>query len=338
MLLHRLVTARFDTPPELPGQMRAQVGPILVESSPVTFNGAQDERTLIIASIELDFGTVPMLDADGYLVVPDQARQLCEYGIEVVVNSIAVLSRTGRSISSATPFLGLSNLSEQQQQVLAECKGLRGKLGGQFRGYSTVDLTDPAVTAALLDRIVAVGLVAEAFSTNHPVGRYREYVRLIEYAFARPLAQAEKKISQFLASADLGYTRDEVREWVSKRDGTTHGDLKKTANLFIEADVRPFLGRMEQAVMDILLNKKTWHTSSSERRSAFPHHVATTDPQGRDLLMTRGLDAKLTTHVIDPFNAYPMDLNAVLTTLPESWWFPAFDTHLAQGKVRMRDP
>lgn len=207
-----------------------------------------------------------------------------------------------------------------------------------FFGFSTVDLSDPAPTEALRDRLVGVAMMAEALSTNHPVGRYRELLRLFEYAFAMTLSQAEKKLAQFLEGADLGYTRAEVKEWLEKRHGSIHGDQKKTSELVMEADVRHFLARMEQAAHDVLLNKVVWHSPSTERRTVLPHYVATTDREGKDFRLTRGRDAKLVTQVMDPFGSYPVDMGGIITSPPSEWWCPLVESRVAQGQVAVRDP
>jgi hypothetical protein len=157
-------------------------------------------------------------------------------------------------------------------------------------------------------------------SNKHVVGRFREFLRFFELAFAREISQIEKKLTQFLKGAELGYTREEVKTWLALRDGATHGDLKKAQTLIMEPDVRPFMPRIEQAAYDVLFNKSEWHSHSSERRETLRHTVATTDMDS-SLQITQGRAANLELQITDPFGAFPMDLGAILTSPPEGWWW-----------------
>jgi len=150
-------------------------------------------------------------------------------------------------------------------------------------------------------------ILAEAFSTKHSVARYRELIRFLEHAFSRPLNQLEKKLSQFLTSGDLGYTRAEVQEWVAPRDGAIHGDRQQPEDLVMERDVRRFLPRMEQAAYDVLFNKAVWHDASQKRRQALRHHAATTS--ATDIRITQGHDCAIHSQILDPFDAYPLNLD-----------------------------
>lgn len=280
MRLIRLVLVEFDTPLKLPGMLSATVGPVAVETHVTTFNGQPNSRLLTFASIEIESDPT-LLDEDHYLIVPDAQRKACEFAIEFVFNTLSVLNRTRRVIASASPPVAFAELSDSQKTTLGQCKGLGKGPQMQFLGYSSADLTNPKYGLALRDRVHALALMAEEQSTNHPVGKYRELVRFFENAFALSATQLDKKLAQFLSGAELGYSRTEVKEWLSHRHGSMHGDQKETSKLVMESDVRQFLPRMEQAAYDVLFNKKLWHSSSTERRTILHHDVATVDSNGK---------------------------------------------------------
>jgi hypothetical protein len=336
MRLHRLFTVRFAESPELPGQLNARTGPVSITSRALTVDGKAAPRLFFEASIELPEQDL-VLDQEQYLIVPASLRIQCEYAMELAVDGIAVLRRIGRDVSSIAPFIALSDLTPRALERLASCKGLRRGPQGQFLGYSSVDLADPVLTSALDDRAEGVSMLAEVLSTNHPVGKYRALLRFFENAFSLSMSQADKKVAQFLAGAQLGYSRDEVREWFALRDGSVHGDLKKAPKLVMEADVRHLLPRMQQAAHDVLLNKVEWHSPSSARRTALVHHVASIDRSGQDLRITRGRDAKLVTQALDPFGSYVVDLSGSLAAPRPGWWYPEVDSKVASGRAAVVD-
>ena len=53
---------------------------------------------------------------------------------------------------------------------------------------------DSELLTQLQDRLPAVALLAEAQSHNLSVGKFHEFVRLFEYAFALPFRQVKKKL------------------------------------------------------------------------------------------------------------------------------------------------
>jgi hypothetical protein len=130
----------------------------------------------------------------------------------------------------------------------------------------------------------------------------------------------EKKLAQFLSAGIHGYTRPEIREWLSFRDGATHADLAKTTKIVLEGDIRPFIARMEQAAQDVLFNKLKWHDSSRERRCLVKHLAASTSTSG-DWAMVQGIEVALQCQVFDDFGAYPSDLSGALTSPPAEWWW-----------------
>ena len=89
------------------------------------------------------------------------------------------------------------------------------------------------------------------------------------------------------------------------------------SDIVFEADVRPVIGRMEQAAYDVLLNSETWRDPSTSRRTLWQPKSGTTSADGAALIIQH---ATPETQILDEFGAYPMDLAGVITTRPSNWW------------------
>ena len=317
MKLLRIATLTFDCPLKA-SDIALQFGNVNVVCTRTTLRGKPSDRRIAIAEMELASGV--LIDADGYILVPQEPRRACENAIESLANTIAVFNRCARQISSATPWVALCDLQDAERSTLNASKGFRGPQG-TVAAHSTLDLTDPKLVGALADRISGVALLAEALATKHSVARYRELIRFLEHAFARPLNQLEKKLSQFLVSGDLGYTRPEVQDWVAPRHGAIHGDQQQPEDLVMERDVRRFLPRMEQAAYDVLFNKAVWHNASQTRRKTLRHYAATTSTDTSAIRLTQGHDFAMHAQVLDPFDAYPLNLEGILNPSPRDWWY-----------------
>ena len=52
-----------------------------------------------------------------------------------------------------------------------------------------------------------------------------------------------------------------------------------------------------------------------------------------DIFATQGEALAMTAQLMDPFDAYPMDLSAIMNPLPAGWWapMPASEPPLAEG-------
>ena len=173
----------------------------------------------------------------------------------------------------------------------------------------------------LRDRLDGLALLAEAysFSDDHPSGRFREYVRLFELAFAMPATQMGKKLTQFLQEGGYGYERREIEEWLVLRNPSSHADGRKTPHFALWADFLPVIDRMEQAAIDVLFNKTDWHNSSRTRRQLL-HPKAATTSKGGNLGIMRGQTVDLRFRLMDTYGAFPHDSTAILEKPPENWW------------------
>jgi hypothetical protein len=285
----------------------------------LTKDGGPIEPTdYVVAVATIKIEDVIATDEDGHVIVPELPRTQCEHAIELFANSLAVCSRTNRTISSLDPCVAFSEIPELIQKQLDASKGFLHKPRATARVPFEINFADPSIHGALTDRYVGVAIMAESLSATNTVAKYRELLLLFENAFARPSTDLRKKLFSFLDGASLGYTREEVGRWINMRHGSFHADMLKSKTLVFESDVAPFIARMEQAAYDVLFNKEKWHDSNVNRREVMIPLSGTTN-NTHDLRMTKGQDFRVQVQLYDTFGVYPMNL-AQLTSPPPNWW------------------
>jgi hypothetical protein len=273
-------------------------------------------RVMLQASIELP--KMPLKTKDGIICVPEQERKKTEHVIEMVSNFISIIEKCSRSISSPSPCLAFIPSNEKELEWLDDSSGIFSNRNSISGAYSEIEFGE-TILAVLLDRMDGAALMAEALASSHSGNKYREFIRLFECAFQQSSTQVERKLSQFLAGSELGYTREEIKIWLSYRHGAMHADGKKTNEIVLESDVKAYIPRMQQAAYDVLFNKKTWGNSSRERADNLPHIVATSNDEN-DLVITQGSTPTFHVQMFDDFQVYPMDLNAFINVLPDGLW------------------
>ncbi len=214
----------------------------------------------------------------GLLVLPERPRINAEVAIERAADLLAVTSRASRQVFSGIPSVALIPENADDQRILRAAQGLQTH-GARSLSTLCTELDAKAVAGSLNDRWDGVTLMAEAYSHNRMSARYREFVRLFELAFARDFTQMDKKLVQTLRPS-MGYSQVEVRAWQGLRHPFMHADGKKTSEIALESDARRVTQRMEQAAIDILLNKATWGTWSADRRETWTPEAITVDAAG----------------------------------------------------------
>lgn len=181
---------------------------------------------------------------------------------------------------------------------------------------------DASVLSKLSDREDGVALLVEALSHDHAMGRFHEFIRLFERAFARSGKTLTSPLNEFLSSR-FGYTTAELSRWFEElRDPATHADAR--TEFLLEADVRPVIDRMEQAAFDVLLNKALWRDPSTDRRDVWAPTAGSTNPRGGAFIV-QGTTPVTYGAILDEYGAFPMDLSGVIAQRPGSWW-PQTDT------------
>jgi hypothetical protein len=279
----------------------------------------QHEGMKLLFIAETGLKHPPVRDSEEAICVSDNERRKCEELIESLGNLLAIACRCGRTISSRCPPAAFVAESDEERAFLADCRGVKVKHSGHMDALFEIPL-DGNLVSGLQDRQAGVSLLAEGFSHKTAMGKYRDLIRLFELAFALPATQLVKKLSQFLTGNSQGYGYAEVASWISFRHGSSHADFGKTKVLYLEADVRALIPRMQQAALDILFNKLQWHDRSIAKRAFVNLPAKTISPQG-DISMVAGTPLRMQFQAIDEFGAYRSDVSARLTSPPLEWWW-----------------
>jgi hypothetical protein len=320
MKLIRLVMLYFHTEDndQLPKNWAVSINDVNVSSQKIG-NAPEiknKQRQLVFASIKL--GKLPDKTDNNAIILQEEERRRTEHAIEAVANMFSIAERCQREISSASPCVAFQPENNDELNWLESSSGILVERDAMPDARFRLKLDDELVKS-LSDRLDGVALLAEALAHKHATGKYHEFVRLYERAFLLPVAQLEKKLSQFLTGANLGYTRDEIKRWIQFRHPSIHADMKISQNLTLETDVTRYIPRMEQSAYDLLLNKNIWRDRGTERRNIWKPDIATTSSK-YDLQLTQGKGAEFQFHVFDEFKAYPLDLNGILSPLPRGFW------------------
>ncbi len=272
--------------------------------------------TRLIAKAATPIDT-PGLDDGGFVVIPDEPRQQCEAAIMRAADVLAISARCARGVVTGTPPLALVPEGAADLALLAKARAIRADAPRPLSAFVTaVTLTDLA--PALTGRWDGAALLAEAYSHAQLSGRYREFVRLFEAAFRGAFTEMDKKLAQTLMPG-MGYTRAEVRGWQALRDAFSHADGKKTDEIALESDARPIVQRMEQAALDILMNKAEWGEWSSARRDLWRPDAITVDTTGKGVVL-QGSAPTLEWLLLDEFGVFPRVVELQHTKLPGDWW------------------
>ena len=315
MKLLRIVIATFKPDPRLHKSWSLQFGDVKITTMKLNKEEDLTWTTLLVAEKEIDF---PAVTQDGFVQIPEDERRQLEFSLETIANVVSVFGRCERSVLSPSPCVALVTENKDELEILERSNGILCNRKSIASAIGTNQL-DSSLLTQLQDRLPAVALLAEAHSHNLAAGKFHEYVRLFESAFALQFSQLQKKLLQFLNPA-YGYTAKELKSWASARDPLTHADGKKSNEIFLDSDARRYTQRMEQAAYDVLFNKKTWHNKSKERRQLWSPIAATTSESG-DLVIKQSSEPKIQFQIFDEFGVFPMNLNAIINSPPKNWWY-----------------
>lgn len=276
----------------------------------------------------------PKLTSSRFVVVPDDARRLAERALETLANTVAVAERCGREIASPFPWVAFEPTDNEAHRWLEAAEGiheLQRVVDFPSINGLPIDLDDADVMDGLTDRWDGVALLAEAFAHKHPTGRLHELFRVLERAFALPAKRLGSPLVNFLHPR-YGYKPDEVSGWIKLRDPATHADVRR--DFILEAEVRPTLRRLDQASVDVLVNKASWRSSDSQRRDLWRPTAWTKNEFGEGVAHL-GTPGRMESRLLDQFGAYPTDLAGVLTRLPDNWWAPKVTPMSEQRVIRV---
>jgi hypothetical protein len=331
LTLWRLALVTFAPPPRQGNSFGA------------TFEGAdvqtlrsqeKDEQLSVLMAAGVKLRYRPKLAGGRFVVVPDDARRAAERALEIVVNTVAVAERCSRAIASPFPWVAFEPTDEDARLWLDAAEGIH-ELDRivDFPSITALPLglDDADVMGGLADRWDGVALLAEAFAHKHPTGRLHELFRVLERAFALSARKLGPVLVNFLHPR-YGYTAEEVDGWIKLRDPATHADVRH--EFVLEAEVRPALRRMEQAAVDVLVNKTNWRCSDPNRRELWRPTAWTKSKLGEGVTHIR-TPGRVESQLLDQFGAYPTYLAGVTTRLPDNWWAPAVTPKSEQRAFRV---
>lgn len=321
MKLVRNATISLEADDEAWRSWSMQIGKVTVETIPI--GAAPDapsgrRRILVRATVELD--SLPEIDGDGLVLTPNEPRKRCESAIELAADVVATYVAAPRSISSAVPWIAYVPESAAEREFLQKTSGIDFRMNARQNVRESIDLAKVPVDA-LSDRLTGVGLFADAISQTNPLAAYRELVRFFELAFGLAATGLSKKLTQFLNTGVAAYARGEVEGWFALRHAAMHGDGKSADRLVVQADVRPLISRMIQAARDVLFNKSSWHSADRIRRDAWRPIACVADADGA-IHIQQHCTPTMGAQLLDAFDAYPVDLTAILNPPPQEWWCP----------------
>lgn len=276
----------------------------------------EGHKTFLIHSSR-DLSELPRKDQKDRIIVDREQREQCEFAIDLVSRLLSVFYGCSQSLLSPSPCVALIYENDEEDEYLNSSKGILIEQRVENGVRSPIEFTSELVNS-LTDRIDGVALLSEVYC-NSESGRYKEFVRFFELAFGLQFTQIEKKLFEFLKPMPFGYTRSEIKEWVSHRHPSTHADMKKTQELSLADDVRDYLLRMEQAALDVLFNKTKWRDKSSERRDVWKPESCSTAKDGK-LIVRKGSSLSMLFRVYDEFGVYPKNLQATLSDIKDDWY------------------
>jgi hypothetical protein len=293
-----------------------QIGRVHVETLLVTHD---DRQTYMVLVAHVPLKHRPKRTRSKEVVVPERERREARIAIESVANVLVVAEPGRRKLSSPNPYVAFRPESDEEYAWLQSSAGILGGLDGQARGGVGVSLPlNDELLGQVEDRWDGVALLAEAHAHSHPTGQFHELVRLFERAFQRPVSKLPDLLPEFL-HPPFGYERSEIVHWVEVlRHPATHADVRR--DFVLEADVRPVILRMEQAAVDVLLNKARWRDPSTVRRDAWLPTAGTRAPDG-EAYAFQHTEVRIIGELSDRWGEYPLDLERRIRA-PESWWPP----------------
>lgn len=333
MKLVRLATVHLSSLSAKWRSWTMRLDPVSISASPVGKPPPAEGKERILLFAEIQLTNLPTVAEDGLLDIPRIERSQCEFAIYTAANIVSVAVGSARSIASPMPpTVALIPETEAERVRLEETRGIRFDPKMLPCPPFPLEMSE-GLLSGLQDRLTGLALLAEAysFSNGHPSGRFREYIRLFELAFARSTSEMEKKLTQFLQGAELGYDRQEIASWLALRHPSAHADGKKQQSFTVDGTFIPIISRMQQAAIDVLLNKLEWHSPSPTRRRLWKPQVATTSKIG-SLAIVQGGVVPFGFQFLDPYGVFLMEPFS-LEKPPPTWW-----TKWAQSKQTLAKP
>ncbi len=314
MRLVRVATVQFTGVPCGQAPTRLSLGDTNVD---VIIQKPGDNSVLQCVAASRQLERIPKKTNAGLLVVSERDRKLLEDAISHFAHLISISQGWPFSVASAFPSVAFIPEDDDDRNLLDGSVGIHFAPGN--RGFPRTNYTIPLTDLSIFsDRLDGVALLAQSVNSARASSAFMTHIRIFERAFGKPVQLLTESLADFLAGAKLGYELSEIDEWVKLRHGVSHADVKYKP-IVLDVDVSWLVGRTEQAAYDVFANKTEWSSPQIARRHTWRPICGTTDREG-GLLATRGHAFQATMTLFDEFRRFPMNLNGVLTGLPEGWW------------------
>jgi hypothetical protein len=311
--LLRAVLARVGNSNESLG-IQAQLGDVVVFPTRSVRLQGESVSNLLIASLPVTVS----LESDGSIEIPDEPRKLAEATLETAVRLMAIDRQEPHSLSSPLPFLGFAS---EDPSVLEQLDGVEvknGVINVRPNARNALGLFDGIDPRLLMDRLDGVALLAEALNSSTALGRYMQLIRLLERAFKVGPSGITAPLAEFLKPSPFDIDLAEVETWTAARALSAHADRRE--EFYLDADVRPIVDRMQQAGYEVLLNKKDWRNSSSERREVW-RPTAGSQGTGPNLFVKHDVGAAISFQFTDGYESYPLvPAGPMDEVLPRAAW------------------
>lgn len=248
----------------LAGPEEVALGTAVPEGQRLVANRQGTSCAMLLATVETAVESHGRLE----LSFDDQARRLAEEALRLMAASLAVQSQSACHLFSPTPYVALQGESEDDRKLLDQCIRIQMPTLKPFHPLANLGLEWPMDLTQLSDRRQGLLLLGAAMNAGHGIANLHELFRLFEHAFAKAGAGLVGPLTAFLRSHDwdLGYSEAEVSAWVNElRHPATHADLGKQTHVAADRQVQPYIPRIEQAAIDVFLNKRIWHSPDPGR-------------------------------------------------------------------------
>lgn len=198
----------------------------------------------------------------------------------------------------------------------------------------TAEPTPPSQGA--LNLLAGIALLAEALDQGNALGRYQEFVRLFERAFSRKAGVLDSRSSSSHCSPT--HNALTVHRAGDPRVGgsAAHADHRPT--FLLEGDVRPWINRIEEAALDVLLDKADWRAPSGSAQPVAPRYGVDGFESG--MFVSQNAAASVSVQVLDGFRSYPLLLAGPLeSAIRTGVWVHGSDMRrgVAKGRSRGRE-
>lgn len=256
--------------------------------------------------------------SSGHILIPEDQRRRAEKALEILCRLIALDQATTMSLRSPFPCLGLVGPDTDRLAIFDGFPVLLAARTPTLVGGGPTDFIEQKLSPRLLfDRLDGVTLVTEAFNTEPGVGQFTQFWRLFERAFKCGHTDAVPLLVSFLGRGPHQFEVAEVAHWATLRNPAIHAN--RGGDPVLNSDVFFLLGRMREAVLDVLFNKQNWWAKDDLRRDAWKPAAGSTG--GGGIFMTRGRGANLRGVAPDEFGAFPRAFFGPLhSMLPDGLW------------------